>query len=85
MLLVGPPGFEPGSRTSEAQSLDHTSRRSLRILSCIRFYISVLLEGFLVVNKRISIHIGFCESEIFNVNSEAFYVTPLVCGYESPV
>ena len=26
---MGPPGFEPGSRTSEAQSLDHASRRSL--------------------------------------------------------
>jgi hypothetical protein len=26
---VGPPGFEPGSRTSEAQSLDQTSRRPL--------------------------------------------------------
>jgi len=27
--LVGPPGFEPGSRAPEAQSLDHASRRPL--------------------------------------------------------
>ena len=27
--MVGPPGFEPGSRTSEAQSLDQASRRPL--------------------------------------------------------
>ena len=26
-LLVGPPGFEPGSREPKSQSLDHASRR----------------------------------------------------------
>jgi len=52
VVLVGPPGFEPGSRTSEAQSLDHASRRPLKILSCSRFYIRILLGGFLeVVNS----------------------------------
>ena len=50
-----------------------------------QFYISVLLAVFLVVNHKMCLHLGFCEFEIFNVNSKDFYVTLLVCGYESTV
>ena len=34
LLLVGPPGFEPGSIAPEATSLDQTSRRPLNAVFC---------------------------------------------------
>ena len=34
--LVGPPGFEPGSREPKSQSLDHASRRPLNLMAYFR-------------------------------------------------
>jgi hypothetical protein len=50
-----------------------------------QFYISVLLEGFSVVSQRMRMQVGFYEFEIFNVNSEAFYIAPLFSGYAPAV
>ena len=54
---MGPPGFEPGSRTSEAQSLDQTSRRPLKHSFTKRIHIRILVTG---ITKVFILRFIFC-------------------------
>jgi hypothetical protein len=82
--MVGLPGFEPGSRTPEAQSLDQASRQPLsRSLSVLSNDFALVLKTLAKLQHMYRTNQKVMDTKLKRLSRETRLVDPVTAGQHS--